>query len=322
MLTDEVKIKTYAGKGGNGVVAFDKIKMSLGPTGGNGGNGGNVYFKGVSDLTALNKYKCKRDYYAGDGQNGKTDKSTGHTGADLTLTVPIGTVIKNAQNSKVYEITEVDQNLLVAKGGKGGRGNFFFRSSVNTTPEQAEAGKSGEEFEFNIELRFIADIGLVGLPNAGKSSLLNELTKADVKVANYEFTTLEPNLGTLDKIIIADIPGLIEGASKGKGLGIKFLKHIRRTKILLHCLSLESENMQSDYDVIRKELGSYSQELLDKKEILIFTKSDMVIPEEIKKKIKSFKDKESLVVSIHDFESLEQLKNKIIQLTEKQKTYE
>jgi len=152
-------------------------------------------------------------------------------------------------------------------------------------------GKSGEEFEFGIELRFIADIGLIGLPNAGKSSLLNELTKADVKVANYKFTTLEPNLGTLEKIIIADIPGLIEGASTGKGLGIKFLKHIRRTKILLHCLSLESKNIQSDYDVIRKELGSYNRELLDKKEILIFTKSDTATPEKIKEKIKNTKTK-------------------------------
>jgi GTP-binding protein len=317
MLTDEVKIKAYAGHGGNGVIAFDKIKMSLGPTGGNGGNGGNVYFKGVSDLTALNKYKCKRDYYANDGKIGGKDKSTGHTGKDLILTVPIGSVVKNIQTSKISEITEVDQSVLATKGGRGGRGNFFFRSSVNTTPKQAEAGKPGEEFEFDIELRFIADIGLVGLPNAGKSSLLNELTKADVKVANYEFTTLEPNLGTLGKIVIADIPGLIEGASTGKGLGIKFLKHIRRTKILLHCISLESTNMQSDYKIIRQELGNYNRELLDKKELLIFTKSDIMNTDEIKKKIKPFKDREIVIVSIHDFESLERLKENIIQINKK-----
>jgi len=317
MLTDEIKIKTYAGHGGSGVIAFDKIKMSLGPTGGNGGNGGNVYFKGVSDLTALNKYKCKRDYYATDGKIGGKDKSTGHAGKDLILTVPIGSIVKNVQTLRVYEITEVDQNVLAAKGGRGGRGNFFFRSSVNTTPKQAEAGKPGEEFEFDIELRFIADIGLIGLPNAGKSSLLNELTKADVKVANYEFTTLEPNLGTLDKIVIADIPGLIEGASTGKGLGIKFLKHIRRTKTLLHCISLESTNMQADYNVIRQELGNYNQELLDKKEVLIFTKSDTISPDEIKKKIKTFKGRESLMVSIHDFESLEQLKDRVLQTAKK-----
>ncbi len=317
MLTDEVKIKIHAGHGGNGVIAFDKIKMSLGPTGGNGGNGGNIYLEGVSDLTALNKYKCKLDYYANNGQNGGKDRSTGHTGHDLVLSVPIGSVAKNMQNSKNYEITEVKQKVLIAKGGKGGRGNFFFRSSINTTPKQAENGKPGESFDFNIELRFIADIGLVGLPNAGKSSLLNELTKANVKVANYEFTTLEPNLGTLNKIIIADIPGLIEGASKGKGLGIKFLKHIRRTKIILHCISLESDNLELNYETIRQELKNYNQELLDKKELLIFTKSDMADQKEITKKIKTFNDKEFLLVSIYDFESLEKLKNKIIQLTKK-----
>lgn len=317
MLTDEVKIKVCAGRGGDGVVAFDKIKMSLGPTGGNGGDGGDIYLKGVSDLTALNKYKSKKDYYAPNGQNGKANKSTGHKGKDLILTTPIGSVAINSQFNKSFEITEVNQEVLIARGGKGGRGNFFFRSSINTSPKEFEQGKSGEKFNFFIELRFIADVGLVGLPNVGKSSLLNELTKANVKVADYEFTTLEPNLGTLGKVIIADIPGLIEGASSGKGLGIKFLKHIRRTKILLHCLSLESENLSADYETIRKELENYNKELLDKKEVLIFTKSDLVDPEEIKKKIKPFSKKDSFLVSIHDFDALEKLKNKIIELTKK-----
>jgi GTP-binding protein len=317
MLTDEVKIKVFAGHGGDGSVAFNKIKMSLGPTGGNGGNGGNIFFEGVSDLTALNKYKSKKDYYADNGQNGKGDKSTGRDGKDLFLSVPIGSVIKNVQNSKTFEITGVGQTSLAAKGGKGGRGNFFFRSSVNTSPQKAEKGREGEVFEFEIELRFIADIGLVGLPNAGKSSLLNELTKADVKVANYEFTTLEPNLGVLNSIVIADIPGLIEGASSGRGLGIKFLKHISRTKILLHCLSLEAKDLKKDYQIIRQELGNYDKNLLKKKEIIVFTKADTIDKKMIKSKIKSFENRESIVISIHDFDSLEQLKNKLIKLTAK-----
>jgi len=228
MITDEVKIQIRAGKGGDGSVAFEKTKMSLGPTGGRGGNGGNIYFQGVSDLTALNKYKQKRDYYAGDGKNGARDKSTGHEGKDSVLIVPIGTVLHNLDTDEILDITEVGQKVLAARGGRGGRGNFHFRSPKNTTPKEFENGKFGEEFEFYIELRLIADVGLIGLPNTGKSSLLNELTKAKAKVGNYDFTTLEPNLGTLEKIVIADIPGLIEGASSGKGLGIKFLRHIQR----------------------------------------------------------------------------------------------
>lgn len=311
MITDEVKIKIYAGKGGNGVVAFDKIKMSLGPTGGKGGNGGNVYFKGVSDLTALNKYKHKTDYWAEDGKNGKSDKSTGKNGEDMILTVPIGSVIHNLDTKKDFEIMDTTEPVLTAKGGIGGRGNFYFRSPVNTSPQQAESGKPGQEFKLLIELRLIADIGLVGLPNAGKSSLINELTKADVKVGSYEFTTLEPNLGTIEKIIMADIPGIIEGASQGKGLGLKFLKHIQRTKFLFHCISLESQNIVKDYETIRKELGAYSQELLDKKEYVILTKTDLVSKEDIeeKKALIERKNPDILTVSVHDWDSIEKLKD-------------
>jgi GTPase len=309
MITDEVKIVVRGGKGGDGVVAFDKIKMSLGPTGGKGGDGGSVFFESVRDLTALNKYKQRKEHFAGPGRNGKADRSTGHNGRDLTLTLPIGSVIKNIKTGAEFDITTAGEKILVAKGGQGGRGNFLFRSSKNTSPEEYEEGHPGEEFEFFIELRLIADIGLVGLPNAGKSSLLNEVTNANVKVANYAFTTLEPNLGVLENLVIADIPGLIEGASRGKGLGIKFLKHIQRTKVLAHCLSLESADLMQDYKTVRQELDDYSKDLTEKKEIILLTKSDLASTKKIAESLALMKKitAEVYVVSIHDWDSVQNL---------------
>jgi len=313
MITDEIKIKVEAGKGGNGVVGFDKNKMAIGPTGGKGGIGGNVYFQGVSNLTALNKFKHQKEYFAENGKDGKNDKSTGRDGVDLFLNIPVGSVVKNLQTNQEFEITDVNQKVLAAKGGIGGRGNFYFRSPVNTSPEESEEGKLGETFEYFIELRLIADIGLIGLPNVGKSSLLNELTKADVKVANYEFTTLEPNLGVMGEVIIADIPGLIEGASIGKGLGIKFLKHIRRTKVLFHCISAESEDVEKNYQIIRKELQAFSPELNEKKEIVFLTKVDAVSPEIVaeKKKVLQKINPQVEAISIHDWDSLEKVRKVI-----------
>ncbi|MDD5489249.1 MAG: GTPase ObgE [Candidatus Moranbacteria bacterium] len=309
MITDEVKIIVRAGRGGDGVASFDRAKMGLGPTGGKGGDGGNVFLEGVTDLTALNKYKQKREYFAGRGRNGKSDRSTGPGGRDLTLTIPAGSVVRNVKTGEEFEITKGGEKILVAKGGSGGRGNFLFRSAENTSPREFEEGYPGEEFEFFIELRLIADIGLVGLPNAGKSSLLNEITNANVKVANYAFTTLEPNLGVLGSLVIADIPGLIEGASLGKGLGVKFLKHIRRTKMLAHCLSLESENILKDYKTVRKELEDFSKELTKKKEIILLTKSDLASKEKIAKSKALMKKitPDVYPVSIHDWDSLQSL---------------
>jgi GTP-binding protein len=314
VFTDEVKIKVFAGRGGDGVVAFNKVKMSLGPTGGKGGDGGNVYFEGVSNLSALNKYKHKREYCAENGQNGKKDNSEGHGGKDLILTVPIGSVIHELRDKKEIEIIQVGQKVLIAKGGMGGRGNFFFRGPTNTSPKERELGKPGEERDLFIELRFIADVGLIGLPSAGKSSLLNELTASKAKVGNYDFTTLEPNLGVMEGAILADIPGLIEGASEGRGLGMKFLRHIQRTKILIHCVSLESLNAQKDYQIIREELGKYSEELTKKKEIILLTKTDLVEEEAITKKIEELRKINPVVlsVSIHDQDKLEELKKYIL----------
>ena len=318
MFTDEVKLKVFAGRGGDGVVAFNKVKMSLGPTGGKGGNGGSVYFEGVSNLSALNKYKHKKEYYAENGENGKKDNSEGHRGKDLVLTVPIGSVLHDFVNKKELEIVEVGKRVLVASGGIGGRGNFFFRGPSNTSPKERELGKLGEERDFFVELRFIADIGLIGLPSAGKSSLLNELTASKAKVGNYDFTTLEPNLGVMDDIILADIPGLIEGASEGRGLGVKFLRHIQRTKVLVHCISLESINLERDYKIIREELRKYSDELTKKKEIILLTKTDLVDNKLIDQRIKTLQkiNPQVLSVSIHDQEKLDELKRILLEALE------
>jgi len=215
MIIDDVTITVSGGKGGNGIVRFNKTKMSLGPTGGSGGRGGDVYMKGVSNLDVLRQFRFKKDLKADDGDHGKFQNNDGKDAGDLILQVPVGTIIHNIDTKKDLEITKIGQTELVAKGGRGGKGNFLFRSAINTTPLQSETGKPGEFFNVRLELKMIADVGFIGLPNAGKSSLLNELTNASVKVANYPFTTLEPNLGVYFDLILADIPGLIEGASVG-----------------------------------------------------------------------------------------------------------
>ncbi len=310
MLVDEVKIKINGGKGGDGCVAFNKNKHEKGPTGGDGGNGGSVYLEGTSNLTALNKFRFKKEFSAEDGIDGKNKILIGRKGRDLVLKVPTGTVAHNLINGRDLEVVKVNEKVLLAKGGKGGRGNYFFRSSTNTTPRECEEGTAGQQFDFLLELRLIADVGFIGLPSAGKSSLLNVLTKANAKVASYHFTTLEPNLGDFYGLIIADIPGLIEGASAGKGLGIKFLRHIKRTKTLIHCLSSESENLPNDYKIIKKELEKYSKDLTKKQEYIFLTKIDLLTEKEIKEKIKELKKISAnvLPVSIYDGKSIEEVK--------------
>ncbi|MEX2436767.1 MAG: Obg family GTPase CgtA [Candidatus Paceibacterota bacterium] len=311
MIVDDVKIKVTAGKGGDGAVAFNKTKMSLGPTGTYGGRGGSIYMEGVSDISVLNKFRFKKDIKADNGKNSRGQFRDGEDGKDIILQVPVGTVISNISNDEETEILEVGQKILVAKGGRGGRGNYHFRSSKNTSPKEFEEGKPGENFELHLELKFLGDVGLVGLPNVGKSSLINELTNSKSKVANYHFTTLEPNLGDYYGKIIVDIPGIIEGASEGKGLGIKFLKHIERIKIIFHLISAESEDPVSDYKVIRKELENHSEKLLEKEEHVFLSKSDEITEKEIKEKLNKLKKEKinATSISLLKPESLEKIKS-------------
>ncbi len=309
MLIDDVKIKISAGNGGHGAVAFNKNMMSLGPTGTTGGRGGNVYCEGVSDLSALSQFRFKKEFKAGNGEDGRSQFRDGHNGDDIILKLPIGTVVSNLTNDREISIEKVGERILLAKGGVGGKGNFHFRSSINTSPKQSMPGTLGQNYELRLELKLIADVGFIGFPNAGKSSLLNELTKAESKIGNYPFTTLEPNLGAYYELILADIPGLIEGSSSGKGLGIKFLRHIERTKILFHLISSESSNPEKDYKTIRKELGTYNKTLLEKPEHILFTKSDLLDKKELKEKLGALKkiDSKTIAISIYDLDSIKKV---------------
>ena len=310
MLIDDVTIKVEAGNGGKGAVAFNKNLMSLGPTGGSGGKGGSIYVEGISDLSALNQFRYKKSAKAKNGEDGRGQFRDGANGNDLILKAPVGTVIHKSGVEHTEEILKTGEKILLAKGGLGGKGNFQFKSSKNTSPKQFQTGLPGENFTVRLELKLIADIGLIGLPNAGKSSLINEVTKAQSKVGNYPFTTLEPNLGTYYELILADIPGLIEGASAGKGLGIKFLRHVERTKILFHLISAESKKPVTDYKTVKKELAKYNKDLTKKSEYIFLSKSDTVLAKDLKKKIASLKklNKNVLEISIYDWDSIEKVK--------------
>ncbi len=309
MLVDEVIITIKAGDGGLGAVSFGKGSKS-GPDGGNGGDGGNLYFKASSDLTLLEQFHPDQTVSAENGHNGGKDKMFGKKGTDLEILVPIGSQVTDLKTKEVFKFNKAGDKTLLCRGGTAGIGNFELRSSKNTTPEFSAPPTPGQTRKIEINLSFIADYGLIGLPSSGKSSLLNELTNAKAKTAEYHFTTLSPNLGVLpNKKIIADIPGLIEGASKGKGLGIKFLKHIQKVNLLLHCVSSDSTDPASDYEVVRKELGKFNKSLLDKKELILLTKSDLVDEEETKKtkaKLKNL-DRKIVSTSIHDEGSLDSL---------------
>ncbi len=318
MLVDDVKIQIKAGNGGRGAVAFNKNLMSLGPAGGAGGSGGSIYFEGSPDLLLLGQFRFKKDVTAEDGEDGRGQFVDGRGGRDRVLRVPVGTIIHNLTTGEDKEIVKIGERLLIAKGGRGGKGNFHFRSSTNTSPKQFQPGTPGETSELRLELKLIADVGIIGLPNVGKSSLLNELTRAKAKVANYEFTTLEPNLGAYYELILADIPGLIEGASAGKGLGVKFLRHIERTRVLFHLVSAESPKPVADYKTVRKELGKFNKALLKKPEYVFLSRADNVDAPTLKKRVAALKklNKNTLSLSVIDDESVKKVQKVLAKIGE------
>jgi GTP-binding protein len=284
---DEVLIKVFAGDGGNGIASFrrEKFEPMGGPSGGDGGRGGSVFFQADENLNTLIDFRFKKEHRAQRGENGRSSDQYGAAGEDLVLKVPVGTVIKDSFSENIFgDLTQHGQKILVAKGGKGGLGNIHFKSSINRAPRQFTHGEPGEEFELFLELKLIADIGLVGLPNAGKSSFIRKVSAATPKVADYPFTTLQPNLGVvkfdIDKsFVLADVPGLIEGASDGVGLGDKFLKHLTRTRLLLHLIdglsNISGSDPIDDAQTIIGELKKYEETLFNKPRWIVLNKIDL-----------------------------------------------
>lgn len=305
MLIDHITLKVEAGKGGDGVVRWRREKGIPygGPAGGDGGKGGDVYVRVVRDIQALAQYKHKTEWLADPGEAGQKRSMHGSNAKDLYLQVPIGAIIYSREYDKTYECME-EGDFLLLRGGQGGLGNEQFKSSTNRTPEQFTKGERGEFATLDIELKLIADVGLIGLPNAGKSSLLNSLTRAGAKIGDYPFTTLEPNLGAYFGYVLADIPGLIEGASDGKGLGHKFLRHITRTKMLVHLVAADNMDVATAYRTIREELGKYDKTLLDRQEIVVLSKTDTVLDkEELISKLEALKQasgKDVQTLSLYD----------------------
>lgn len=306
MFIDYAEIEVKAGDGGNGAVAFrrEKYVPKGGPSGGNGGNGGSVYLIADENLSTLLDFRYKRKYAAGKGQPGGSSLKDGKNGEDVIIKVPVGTIVKDADTGKVlFDLSQNGQNVLVAKGGKGGKGNSNFATPTRRTPRFAESGKPGEEKRIILELKLIADVGLVGFPNAGKSTLISSISAARPKIADYPFTTLEPVLGIVKykdfkSLTVADIPGIIEGAHQGKGLGFKFLRHIERTKILLFLIDITSADYQIDFDILYNELKKYSRKLVEKKILVALSKADLLSESELKKmkKIKLKKVTEPAII--------------------------
>lgn len=278
MFVDELEISAYAGKGGDGVVRWrrERFRPKGGPAGGNGGKGGDVYMRAVRDLSLLSKYTGSNEFRAQNGENGRKNSQYGKDGEDVCIDVPVGATVTDLSRDRIYHFDTVDEKKVILYGGQGGLGNEYFKSSTNRAPEEWTPGKKGEKGTFHVELSLVVDVGLIGLPNAGKSTLMNALTNTQSKIGAYPFTTVEPHLGDLYGYTLADIPGLIEGASEGKGLGHKFLRHVARTKMLLHLVSLENDDVLTIYKTIRNELTKFDLELPKKEEWIILTKADLV----------------------------------------------
>ena len=319
---DQVKIYIKAGNGGDGSPSFRREKFIEfgGPDGGDGGKGGSVILKAEQNLNTLIDFRYQQHHKAKRGENGAGQNRTGKSGEDLILKVPLGTQVFEEDNKTlIYDFTKISEEFIAAAGGKGGLGNTRFKSSTNRAPRKFTKGTQGEEFTIWLQLKTIADIGIIGLPNAGKSSLLASVTNANPKIANYQFTTLNPNLGVASyddkEITIADIPGLVEGAHKGTGLGIQFLKHIERCKSLLHLIDITSEDLKKSYQQVKNELKKYSNKLTKKKELIVLNKIDLIDEKEVNHIIKDFKkNTKSEVIALSTFNksSVSKIESKLL----------
>ena len=323
---DEARIRVQSGKGGDGVIRWLRTKETArgGPSGGDGGKGGDVILVGVRDIAALSQYRFQKKFHAEDGEAGKNELKQGKMGADMLLKVPVGTIATVKETGETYEITKEDEHITLFRGGKAGLGNARFRSATKQNPFERTVGREGRGGNIHLTLKLIADAGLIGLPNAGKSSLLNALTRSKAKVGDYPFTTLGPNLGDFYGRILADIPGLIEGASSGRGLGTKFLKHVERTGILLHLVSASHDDPLAAYREVRTEVEAFGHDLKDKQEVLILSKIDLVSPKECETKVKLLAKetgREVLTVSIEDEKSLKAFADKLTKILAKVSTH-